>query len=85
MKTRGFLGFVGASFLLFAVGSVLTIPAYAGTGSAPPAAPAAPAHHHPVTAADDLAAAGDDDPDHDDHDAAQLGFLGQRLDGARSP
>ena len=47
----------------------------------PAAAPAAPAHHHPVTAADHLAAAGDDDlhHDHDDHDAAQLGFLGQRL------
>ena len=27
MKTRGFLGFVGASFLLFAVGSVLTMSA----------------------------------------------------------
>ena len=36
MKTRGLLGFVGASFLLFAVGSVLTMSAYAGTGSAPP-------------------------------------------------
>ena len=33
MKTRGFLGFVGASFLLIAVGSVLTMSAYAGTGS----------------------------------------------------
>src|SRR6476660_8719438 len=39
MKTRGFLGFVGASFLLFAVGSVLTISAFAGTGSPPPPPP----------------------------------------------
>src|SRR3954447_6373982 len=42
MKTRGFLGFVGASFLLFAVGSVLSISAYAGTGSAPPPPPPPP-------------------------------------------
>ena len=42
MKTRGLLGFVGASFLLFAVGSVLTMSAYAGTGSAPPPPPPPP-------------------------------------------
>src|SRR5438874_5206363 len=42
MKTRGFLGFVGTSFLLFAVGSVLTIAAYADTGSAPPPPPPPP-------------------------------------------
>ena len=42
MKTRGFLGFVGASFLLIAVGSVLTMSAYAGTGSAPPPPPPPP-------------------------------------------
>ena len=39
MKTRGFLGFVGASFLLFAVGSVLTVSAYAGTPPPPPPPP----------------------------------------------
>src|SRR3954454_15764854 len=42
LKTRGFLGFVGASFLLFAAGSVLSISAYAGTGSAPPPPPPPP-------------------------------------------
>ena len=42
MKTRGFLGFVGASFLLFAVGSVLTVSAYAGTGSGAPPPPPPP-------------------------------------------
>ena len=42
MKTRGFLGFLGASFLLFAVGSVLTISAYADTGSPPPPPPPPP-------------------------------------------
>jgi hypothetical protein len=39
MKTRGFFGVVGASLLLFAVGSVLTVSAYAGTGSPPPPPP----------------------------------------------
>jgi hypothetical protein len=39
MKTRGFLRFVGASFLLFAVGSVLTISASADTGTPPPPPP----------------------------------------------
>jgi hypothetical protein len=39
MKTRGFLGFVGASFLLFTVGSVLTVSAYAGTPPPPPPPP----------------------------------------------
>jgi hypothetical protein len=42
MKTRGFLGFVSASFLLFAVGSVLTISAYADPGSPPPPPPPPP-------------------------------------------
>jgi len=47
MKTRGFLGFVGTSFLLFAVGSVLAIAAYAGTGSAPPPPPPPPTTSNP--------------------------------------
>jgi hypothetical protein len=42
METRGFLRVVGASFLLFAVGSVLTISAYADTGSPPPPPPPPP-------------------------------------------
>src|SRR3954451_17711664 len=42
LKTRGFLGFVGASFLLLAAGSVLSISAYAGTGSPPPPPPPPP-------------------------------------------